>query len=725
MNAPSIFAGILSLALFVAVATGSTPARAQQPPSDRTCFQTSSGYQPEIDVASDVSIVYGVGADFRERADSWREQGYAISLMTGIAWGGYGSYYGSGDAFKKDEVQTTKSGRLYMHGNSTDVGYNVPSPAYIEYIKQYIDPALECDILGVYLEEPEYWAETGWSKAFQEEWQRFYNEPWQEPDSSVDAQYRASRLKYELYFNALKEVFEHVDKRAAERGRTIECHVPTHSLINYAQWRIVSPESHLIDIPSLDGYIAQVWTGTARCANLYRGVRKERTFETAYLEYGQMFGMVKPTGKKVWFLADPIEDNPDRSWADYKLNYECTVIASLLWPEVSRFEAMPWPTRIFKGAYPKVDMDTKSGDREGIPADYATELLTVINALNDMDQADVTYETGSRGIGVVVSDTLMFQRAAPKPSDPMLSCFYGLALPFVKHGVPIEMVQLENTIHPGCLEPYTVLFLTYEGQKPLNPEYHAALDRWVRAGGGLVFIDDGSDPYHHVREWWNNQGQTDAMAYDDLFSRLGVTDQARREPQPVEKGFVRVVETRPSGLATETDGADRVIALASEMRKAQGASIETQHYLKLRRGPYVIASVLEESVSEAPLTLAGRFVDLFDPALAVVTKRELAPGQRCLLYDLDYAVAHGYAAKVAAAAARVRQEKVNDKTLTFTTRGPIATHANVRVLLPAQPSQVAAMPETAFEQHWDAASSTLLLSFDNTAADIGFRVSWD
>ncbi len=40
----------------------------------------------------------------------------------------------------------------------------------------------------------------------------------------------------------------------------------THSLLNYAQWCIVSPESSLARVNGCDGYIAQVWTGTARDA---------------------------------------------------------------------------------------------------------------------------------------------------------------------------------------------------------------------------------------------------------------------------------------------------------------------------------------------------------------------------------------------------------------------------------------------------------------------------
>src|SRR6478609_5043617 len=133
--------------------------------------------------------------------------------------------------------------------------------------------------------------------------------------------------------------------------RTVRCYVPTHSVINYAHWRIVSPESSLIDVGT-DGYIAQVWTGTARTPNIYEGRRRERTFETAFLEYGAMQNLVRASGRKVWYLNDPIEDNPNHNWEDYRTNWESTLTASLLQPEVWHYEIMPWPDRVFNSRHP-------------------------------------------------------------------------------------------------------------------------------------------------------------------------------------------------------------------------------------------------------------------------------------------------------------------------------------------------------------------------------------
>lgn len=126
--------------------------------------------------------------------------------------------------------------------------------------------------------------------------------------------------------------------------------MPTHSLINYTSWQIVSPEASLASLDCVDGYIAQVWTGTAREPNFYNGVQKERVFENAFLEYGCMKSMTAPLNRKMYFLTDPIEDRA-KDWLDYKINYQATFAAQLMYPMVDTYEVMPWPDRIYQGLY--------------------------------------------------------------------------------------------------------------------------------------------------------------------------------------------------------------------------------------------------------------------------------------------------------------------------------------------------------------------------------------
>ena len=157
-----------------------------------------------------------------------------------------------------------------------------------------------------------------------------------------------------------------------------------------------------------------------------------------------------------------------------------------------------------------------------IPKPYETELQTVIAALGDMKQSAVRWENaGTRNTGVLISDTMMFQRADPQPSDANLGSFYGLAMPLVKRGVPVEPVQIESAAAPGFLNRYKLLLLTYEGQKPPTPEFHSALwPNGCATGGALVVVDDDGDPYNAVREWWNTAPHSFATPRQHLFEAL-------------------------------------------------------------------------------------------------------------------------------------------------------------------------------------------------------------
>ncbi len=701
----------------------------------RTCFQTASGYDDKLDIASDIAIVYGVNRSLPNRLQGWRDAGYTVHLMTGIAWGSYHEYFDGRYDGKphRDQIQEVKDGSKLWHGRSTTVGYNVPTQSYNDFIKARVKRAIDLGVEAIHLEEPEFWVRAGWSPAFKQAWQDFYKEPWQPPDSSVDAQYRASRLKSELYFDCLKDVIAFIKDYSRSKGREVECYVPTHSMINYWSWQIVSPECHLVDIPALDGYIAQVWTGTARTPNRYAGVRKERTFETAFLEYGQMTSMIQPTGKKMWFLADPVEDNPSRTWQDYRRNYECTVIASLFFPEAWGFEVMPWPSRIFRGKYRLAELTTKGA--EGIPADYATEVLAVINALNDVHQRKTSFHSGTQGIGILVSDTMMFQRA--NPHTTLLDGFYGLALPLLKRGIPLRPVHLENLFRPGCLYPYRLLILSYEYMKPLKPEYHDALAEWVKKGNVLVYFGDASDPYHKVREWWNTPPSQYATPAEHLFKTLGLASELSPGKHRVEKGWLFFEKVNPDDFARTPEAAVRYVSsiknAVAELMPTPGQRTipqwKEQNYLHMTRGPYHIITVLDESISEKPYSLSGHFVDILDPGLAVRTEVEFKPGERGLLYDIDSAKLGqwaGVGARVLASASRIRGTRLSQRSIRFNSRGPAGTTAATRILLLNEPVGVSfSRPSHQLtRREWDPKSTTLLLVYQNVPGGLDITVTW-
>jgi hypothetical protein len=691
---------------------------------ERTCFQTGQPWSGAGNLRSDVAVVYGIDAGLPKRLETWRDHGYRVHVMTGVAWGNYQEYIeGRFDGIKhEDEEQTDRNGNPHRHGNSTDVFYMCPGTNYGKFLCRGVQRALDAGAEAIHLEEPEFWVQDGYEEGFKREWQSYYHEPWQPPHSSVDAQWRASKLKYFLYRRALQQVFDYVQAFNRSTGKHVRCYVPTHSLLNYAHWHIVSPESSLARLEGCDGYIAQVWTGTSRTPNVYHGQLRERTFETSFLEYGAMQNLVRSTGRRVWYLNDPVEDNPDHDWDDYRRNWESTLTASLLQPEVWRYEVAPWPERVFTGRYPR---RAARADRHSIPPAYATELQTVMNALNDMNQPQSEWDCGTSGIGVLVSDSLMFQRGNPTPSDEHMSHVYGLAMPLLKRGMPVTPVQLENVVVPRYLDGFKVLLLSYHGQKPLSAEVHGALADWVRGGGALVVVDDDSDPYNQVREWWNSDGNKFATPRQELFAKLGLTEKSfdsARTLLAVGKGTLSWLHRNPAEFATSADAEKTLVETVKSAAVRADLKWKETNYLLLRRGPYIIAAGLTESIAGEPKQLTSRFVNLFDSELRVTNNVTLSPGSRFFLLDLDKV--SGGQRRVLASGCKTLTAGDDKQGLTLITEGVTNTLAVVLVASGNPPRSVnlAGKPLQDFE--YSATEHLLRIRFPNEAAPQELRVEF-
>ncbi|MEV5025152.1 hypothetical protein [Paenibacillus sp. LPE1-1-1.1] len=706
---------------------------------ERTGFQESAPYRASYDLQTDFIMVYGIDDTMPERIRQWKEKGYIVHLMTGVAWGKYQNYLnGEIDGRSHwDEAQTDRSGDRIIHGDTPDIPYMVPTLSYTNFLAGPIRLAVDAGVEAIHLEEPEFWVNGGYSEAFKREWRLYYREPWSAPHASPDAQFRASKLKAYLYTRSLDRLCAELKEYAlTTHGRDLRFYVPTHSLINYTQWRIVSPESQLIDLPSIDGYIAQIWTGTSRTPNVYHGIRKERTFETAYLEYGIMQELVRGTGRRMWFLHDPIEDNPNYTWADYKQNYFRIVTASLLHPAVSHYEVSPWPKRVFEGKYPSEDGTGK----EGMPPAYATTLLNVMHTLGNMDQELEQTDETMQQVGILIADSAMFQRMRMEAQAPGqlikydgtnaeafgqegdtelldFSPFYGLALPLLKHGIPVRPVQLDNVRRfPHYLNGYRVLLLSYEFMKPEYPDLHFVLAGWVRNGGALVYVGDDSDPYHRIRAWWNESGSNYDSPREHLFEQLDLQG-AGNGVFRAGKGAVGYLDVAPDECAKSVESAAALRRMVLETIEALGDpdfQLRPKHYFQLRRGPYIIAAVLDESIAETPLTIPGPVVDLFDPALAVRHEAIIGTGEQAFLFDLKIGRPVDDTVECIAASSRIEALALNETGFEFQVKGPENIRAAARFYCQRQPVSAALEYRGQTElipYEWDAASETVLLHY--------------
>lgn len=718
----------------VAIAQSTKTSSRSTKKKEKTAFQTSSKWMPEIDIRADVAIIYGINGNpsdhnnnsgFEERVQSWQEQDYVTHFMTGIAWGSYQDYFlGKWDGKKHfDEGQVEIDGDTIWHGHN--VPYIVPQKSFLNYLKEeVIERVIDAGITSIYLEEPEFWARAGYSEAFKEEWKKFYGFDWRPQDSSPENTWLANKLKYHLYYRAIDEISRYAKKYGKKENKNIKVFIPTHSLVNYSSWRIVSPEASLASLPGIDGYIAQVWTGTSREPTFYNGKVKERTFENAFLEYGSMVSMTAPTKRKIFFLTDPIEDRR-KTWDDYKKNYQATFVAQLLYPQVNNYEVMPWPERIYTKPYSVAYTDQKVL----IPSSYSTQMQVMINALNDMPKSD-NKVSGVNSIGVLMGNSLMFQRFPTHNGfdDPRFSNFYGQTLPLLKRGIPVQTVHMENLRYDESLRDIKVLIMSYSNMKPSNEKVHKKLAQWVKKGGILIYTGKDNDPYQNVMEWWNQKPNNYETASENLFEKLGLEKKPSTGEYDSGKGKVYVLRQNPKQFVMQKGGEQPFIDVIKDAFENTGKELNFKNNLSLERGPYKIIAVMDEGINEDFYFASGPVVDLFDPLLPVLSGKTIRAGEQAFLYDLQ-SIYDKNEPKVIATAARISDESYQEGTFSFKCKSPQHTKNSMRIFLPSKPERINLMSKEGikiknFQGNWDENSNTYFLHFDNSPNGVEVEFMW-
>jgi hypothetical protein len=301
--------------------------------------------------------------------------------------------------------------------------------------------------------------------------------------------------------------------------------------------------------------------------------------------------------------------------------------------------------------------------------------------------------------------------------------------------MPVTPVQLENLTLPDYLKDFRVLLLTYHGMKPLSADVHQALAAWVKRGGVLVVCDDDADPFNAVREWWNSDGLRYRTPREDLFVQLagpeglrqggrassralfpedvGAREDARPPVRPVGKGGVMWMHENPADVAKSAEGDARLVAALKQAAARAGLKWRETNYLLLRRGPYLLAAGLDESVAEEPKTLRGRFVNLFDPELRVQKTVTLVPGAR--LYLLDLEAARGTQSQELASACKALLTKQGEHSLSIAVEGVVKTPAVVLLRAAAAPRSVKLAGQALENFQYDPEGKLLWLRFTNEA----------
>lgn len=666
---------------------------------ERTGFKTNKPYSPEIDIQTDFVMIYGLSDDMTMRANSWKQRGYAIHLTENLSWGDFRDYLdGKYDSAKHwDEVQTGEDGRYILRKINSPM--MVPTLPFVKYMTERLKTAVDSGIFDIHLEEAEFSAEAGYSPAFKREWEMFYLKPWQPPHLSADAQYKASKLKSFLLTRAVSYIGTELKYYAKTKfKKDLKFYLSAHSLMNYASINTICPESSVIAGTVASGSVAQIWTGTSRIPNMYNGKTEERTFLTSFLEYGYMEEIARNSNKKMWFMHDPVEDTVSYGWDDYRYNYTRTLIASLYHSDIRDYEVCPWVDRVINGSYPRNTVY----EAKPIPPRYKTTLLTIVNMLGNMS-CDARWETPDTHMGILISDTALYQRLYPR-DDPYgnayadaingFSGFYGLALPFLERGIPLHPIPLENiTRCADYLKKYKVLLLSYEFMKPQSPAVHYVLSDWVKNGGILVYVGDGSDSFHKVEEWWNTGTCKYETPADHLVEIFGLTSKIKTLKKKsrqtsrilldgmysVGKGYFAFYDTNPSNCAREAEYAHFLRKLVYVACEKSGKAIATSKSLIMNRGPYKIVAVMaDENKENVPLN--GHFVNMLSHNLETETFIVAEPGSIHLLYDID--TVGGNTPEAIAVTGRLENESKDENRYSATVHSPDNIHCVFRLYCP-------------------------------------------
>jgi hypothetical protein len=658
---------------------------------------------------------------------------------------------------------------IKQHGEGTTLEavdhYKVPTQARIEQGKQCFSGALAVGAQAVCFDEPEFWADAGYSAAFRQEWQAKYGTAWQPPHSSVDARYRAEQLKAFLLQRWVKSTLEDVQERTPSAPRMIALHSP----INYYRMRMATPHYRLIDMPAVQEVVAEVWNDP---------------FELSYLEYSSFYHLVRGTEKRLWFMMDPWGDSPAMSLDFYRRSYGNNLLAALMFPQIDTFQPLIWPDRLYGH----------------VPKDYEIIMNTVVGALSEMWRyPDGQLESGSRGIATFIADSMAWQRAEPSPSD--FDGFDGLTLPLVGQGVPVEALSLDRAAEPGYLDGFKCLFVSYDYLKPTEASQNRAIAEWTQRGGTVVCFG-GTDAYNELADsWWKRAGR--ATPLEDLFAQMGLeirnarlltgadkeivleaaSDGFKSTPTnlhvplmqspgkgngghtksgnsttsiaknnvrgypvtlygpppkttplyritgetvplaweaPVGKGRAIFVGVAPSYFKSSAKGPAWIRALAQYAFERAGEAYREQPHYIVRRGPYTAVRTLDQ-----PYELKGRFVDLLSPSLAILDHSVIAPQECAFLGDANETTGMP---RLLATSGRLRAYYEVAGTTSFLVQAPTRTDGVARVWCGSRQlkhTKAFTALGASVEVKSQVEGNTLRLNYPNDADGVVVQMQWE
>ncbi len=480
-----------------------------------TLTQINVSYNANYDLDLDCYLAYVYGKNSSPGAASFPNQWRAkkttyhndtkIGIM--IAFNrDNGEYVAIENKGSTRDVQTEKNGTLIKHSQMTyPIYYMVPTKNYIEYKWQAINSYLEAGgVEVVALEEPELWNRSGYSEGFKAEYEDYYGEAWQDPETSAEAMWKNQYFK--AYIN--KVGVEYLTRKIKENYPEVTVLIAAHSNFSYGRHGISTGWNMYASIPTVDGFIGQTWSDDAAMSMQYQGKKINDVFMSSVFAYNGYGEGVTP-GQSVFLLQDPASDIAGSLEESVMLNrWKQTVVAAMMQDDTTSFQATIWPQRAF---------DIASNE-------YKIMQLNINRMYDEFDTLSGANYSGTPGIALGMSDSMGWQlgksNMVENSSQDSIS---GMFCSLQEDGILLDTVFLDqkDEVLQQQLEKTNLLILAYDAIKPMNANANQIIAQWVKDGGRILYLA-GDDAFSHASlEWW---GEKNTTPFADLLEQLGLTE---------------------------------------------------------------------------------------------------------------------------------------------------------------------------------------------------------
>lgn len=710
-----------------------------------TSLQTNSGYQELGHVNCDSIMIYST---YEPVVTSWtdHEDIFNIDMMIAInradmSWAEANS----------DSIQTKSDGSWMLHPAGASY-YMVPTEEFIEYLWEQVEWSIvtyrPCTIA---FEEPEMFNASGYSQGFKDEWYAYFGEDWQDPTSSPEALVKSMELKTYLFERIISVFYERIKAIAPETN----LYIATHSTVNYNAWNITAGLNHYMATGKVDGIIGQTWSDTIRSAYTYKGRGTKDEFLNAYAEFISYTDSVE--GTNFYALADPMCDSTSSTEEKNRFAYLQTIVASLLQPEIHRFEICPWLSRAF----------------EQVSSSYRTVLQQCFNALNEVGGKEITLEAGTPGIYYAVSDTMSWLKSSQWSPDTSVG-YYGIVMPLATAGIPVGVKSMEHITSLDDLADVKILIISYDIMLPMSETVNDVVAEWVKSGGTLMLLSGCNSYWEAEDRFWNTGDNKDGSPVANLMKKLGVnvtvekttlsenaawegldsmTDSITNKSMAayvrrftitysgdvkellsvegktlgfeseVGKGQLIAVGL-PSSYYASASGCELMLALTEYATAYTDVQYVETNLMTVRRGNIVATHALVNDDK-----LEGTYIDIFDERLTVVTDPTVTAKDSRLLYatdQFDLSVPRfGYSGGELVEGSLV---ETADKTV-FSYTSASSSTVSTRLLAPKGRYPVSATAtcngnRVEVIMNWNNATSSLLLQNDGNAQPTEITVTW-